>query len=290
MTPLFNTHRLPGIASRLRAQVRAAAALAVAGVLGMLVPTCASAGVQVAGIADTIVVAKGAVFTAAIAIPVAGDAFNAFNLSVRFDPAQLTFVPAAGGIAAQVGPLIKNAAPSLFHRFTATPDSLKVDLSLLGNGLSVTGPGVIYTLSFRAGNTDGFTTLLLGEYTRFFFAGSEVAPLEKRAIVVQTGAPVLGVAPPAGGGQALAFAAPYPAPATSGAAMGLRFTLPHATSVAFEMLDTLGRRVATRPAQRFAAGAQTLSWRIAAVPPGRYTVILRTAGGAQAARGWTVLR
>jgi hypothetical protein len=107
---------------------------------------------------------------------------------------------------------------------------------------------------------------------------------------VQTGAPVLGVGPSARGGYALSFAAPYPAPALSGAAMGLRFTLPHATSVAFEMIDTLGRRVAMRSAQRFESGAQSLSWRIDSMPPGRYTILLRTADGAQATRSWTVLR
>ncbi len=253
-------------------------------------PIGVDAAVQVGGAADTLVVAPGAVFTVDIVVPVAGDAFNAFSLGLRFDPALLAFVPPTPNKDVQRGPLMLNACSNFFHVFSAAPDSLKIELSLLCNQVSVTGPGVIYRVKFQAAPSDAITHLTFGSFTRFLLAGSVQTPLVKSPIVVRIGNPLLGVDAGAPATSVVEFAAPSPNPARTPAAMQLRFSLAHRELVSFDLLDISGRRLAGRAPQLYGGGSHTLAWQVGALAPGRYTVLLRTAGGERRLRSWSVVR
>jgi len=250
----------------------------------------ASAAVHVSGAVDTLVVATGAVFTVDIVIPVAGSPFNAFGLGLHFDPSRLTFVPAVPNKDAQRGPLILNACTNTFHVFSATADSLKVDLSMLCNQVSVTGPGVIYRVRFQAGPADAITTIDFGPSTRFILGGAYQNPVLATPIVVRIGNPVLDVGTADKPGSGVEFSAPSPNPARARTPMALRFALQHRDLVSFDLFDALGRHVAQRGPQSCDAGPQTLSWELPALAPGRYSVLLRTAQGDRRTQGWTVLR
>src|SRR6185369_8692689 len=69
-----------------------AVAIAALAAMGLRPPT-AAADVTAGFSPATMTVAPGDTFTVTVAIPVADAAFNAFDASVRFDPAMLTYVP-----------------------------------------------------------------------------------------------------------------------------------------------------------------------------------------------------
>jgi len=250
----------------------------------------ASAAVHVSGAADTLVVAPGEVFTVDIVIPQADSPFNAFGLGLHFDPSHLTFVPAVPNKDAQRGPLILNACTNTFHVFSATADSLKVELSLLCNQVSVTGPGVLYRVRFQAGPADAITRIDFGPSTRFILGGAYQSPILTTPIVVRIGSPVLDAGIAGQPGSGVEFSAPSPNPARARTPMTLRFTLRHEGLVSFDLFDALGRRVAQRAPQTCDARPQTLSWELPALAPGRYSVLLRTSQGDRLTRGWAVLR
>ena len=250
----------------------------------------ASAAVHVSGAVDTLVVAPGAVFTVDIVIPQADSPFNAFGFGLHFEPSRLTFVPAVPNKDAQRGPLILNACTNTFHVFSATADSLKVELSMLCNQVSVTGPGVLYRVKFQAGLADAITTITFGLSTRFILGGAYQSPVLTTPIVVRIGNPVLEAGIAGQPGSGVEFSAPSPNPARARTPMALRFALQHEELVSFDLFDALGRHVAQRAQQACNAGPQTLSWELPALAPGRYSVLLRTGHGDRQTRGWTVLR
>ncbi len=258
--------------------------------IALLAAPGASAAVYVSGAVDTLVVAPGAVFTVDIVIPQADSPFNAFGLGLRFDPSRLTFVPAVPNKDAQRGPLILNACTNTFHVFSATADSLKVELSMLCNQVSVTGPGVIYRVRFQAGLADAITTIHFGPSTRFILGGAYRNPVLPKPIVVRIGNPVLDAVIAGRPGSGVEFSAPSPNPARARTPMALRFTLQHEGLVSFDLFDALGRRVAQRAPQACEAGPQMLNWEPPALAPGRYSVQLRTSQGERRTRGWAVLR
>lgn len=262
-------------------------------VLGLaLVGTAATRPVQadvyVGFLEPSVTVAPGDTFTAHIVIQQAGAEFNAFDASVRFDPAMLGF-EAITPVADQRGSLMTGACSNTFHRFDVAPDSLKITLSLLCNNIFVTGPGTIYRVRFRAGFTEGVTSLSFGPFTEFYRAGLFVRPLSKQGMSVIVGTPV-GVGPgPAPGGD-LQFGPPAPNPRRGTSAVLLDFTLPAPDVVAIEVLDVQGRRVAARAPERLAGGRHRLSWAPPLLAHGSYRIRVSAARAGVAVRPWTVLR
>src|SRR5689334_4927336 len=71
----------------------AIAALALSG--ATLRPQAAAADVTAGFSPATMTVAPGDTFTVTLVIPIADAAFNAFDASVRFDPAMVSYLPAS---------------------------------------------------------------------------------------------------------------------------------------------------------------------------------------------------
>jgi hypothetical protein len=222
-------------------------------------------------------------------VPFAGSEFNAFDASVRFDPALLTYVPTVPQ-SDQRGALMTDACANTFHLFSAAADSLRITLSLLCSSTFVTGPGTIYKVKFQAGATTGTTTVSLGPFTEFYRAGLFARPLVKQDLTVTIGTSSTGVGDPEGGVHGVEFAPPAPNPQRGAGAVRLDFALPSADRVTFDVLDLQGRRVAGREAESLAAGRHHLAWTPPALPSGDYFVRLRTLANGTLTQRWAVLR
>jgi len=245
----------------------------------------------VAGASDTVVVAPGGTFTVDFVVKDPDASFNAFDLDVHFDPAKLTSYPMSP-TTLQRGALMVDACTlnAPFHIFTPGPDSLVGTLVILCSGVSVTGPGTIYSLRFTAAATTAWTQLTLGPGTSFYNGGPRVNGVVKRAVVVKIGSPVLDA-----GGQPRLPSMPAldpiaPNPARAGQTLALSFSLPRAESSEVVVMDAQGRRVAGAPWALREAGAQRLEVALPPLAPGRYTITLRTESGVTRSRPWVVLR
>jgi len=245
----------------------------------------------VAGASDTVVVAPGGTFTVDFVVKDPDASFNAFDLDVHFDPAKLTSHPMSP-TTLQRGSLMVDACTlnAPFHIFTPGPDSLVGTLVILCSGVSVTGPGTIYSLRFTAAATTAWTQLTLGPGTSFYNGGPRVNGVLKRAVVVKIGSPVLD----AGGHPRLpsmpALDPIAPNPARAGQTLALSFSLPRAESSEVVVMDAQGRRVAGAPWALREAGAQRLEVALPPLAPGRYAITLRTESGVTRSRPWVVLR
>lgn len=255
-----------------------------------------AAGVFLGAQADTLTVAPGATFTVEMRTLQPGAAFNAFDIGLLYDGSKLTFVPASP-VSTQRGALMTSACAATFHRFSAQPDSLAITMVLLCSDVSVSGADVLYKLKFTAGTTPGWTRLRYGKNTQFFLGGTFVGMASQRDVVIKVGQPVLAVGDDAARpAPVLALLAPRPNPARSGQDLALDLVLRHDAEVTLELLDTLGRRVSARAAERFTAGPHRVAWAFDRLPPGRYLVRARqrsAAGneaGASVTRSWIVLR
>ena len=258
---------------------------AVAGLLALLAAPWAGtarAGVTVSLTPATQVVAPGAEFDVLVNVT-AGSAFNAFDLLVGYDPAVLTPVPLSP-LANQIGPLVKNACATSFHRFHAGAGADTANYSMLCGGVSVSGPGTIYKLRFRAAATIAATTLQFRPGTQFFDAGVLVPGLVTHDAAIGIGtAATLDV----GGVRPLAALAAAPNPARGGTRFDFGAPLPARATL--RVLDVQGRTVATLAAP---AGARSLAWdgrddAGVALAPGRYLTVL--AGPGRTLRGSVTL-
>lgn len=113
-----------------------------------------------------------------ITLTQAGSPINGFDAFVGFDPAALTPIP-MDPIGNQVGLLMTDACPEQFHRFGAgnvTPMDT-VTVVLLCAGVSVTGPGQLYSLQFQASMTPQVTVVRFLPGLRFFNEGLYVTPV-----------------------------------------------------------------------------------------------------------------
>ena len=245
----------------------------------------------VAGASDTVAVASGGTFTVDFVVKDPDQPFNAFDLSVHFDPARLTSFPLSP-TSLQRGALMVDACAlnAPFHIFTPGPDSVVGTLVILCDGVSVTGPGTIYRLRFTAAATNAYTQLTLGAGTSFYNGGPRVSGVVQRNVVVRIGSPTLDA-----GGRPRPPAAPAldpiaPNPAHAGRALALSFSLPRAESSEVVVLDPQGRRVAGAPWALREAGVQRLDVALPPLAPGRYTITLRTESGVTRSRPWVVLR
>lgn len=150
----------------------------------------ASAAVSVALSPALQTVAPGGEFDVRVEIPSAGSAFNAYEVVVQYDPAVLTFLPKSPTTLQQGALMLGGCSPaSTFHLFSAGGDSLSITNSLLCNGGSLTGPGTLYTLRFRASNTPQVTTLSI-RFKEFFSAGVLVTPVNATGCQVGIGIPL----------------------------------------------------------------------------------------------------
>jgi len=244
----------------------------------------------VAGATDTVAVASGGTFTVDFVVRDPDLPFNAFDLSVHFDPTRLTNSPMSP-TSLQRGALMVNACTlnAPFHIFTPGPDSVVGTLVILCDGVSVTGPGVIYRLQFNAAATNAITQLTLGAGTSFYNGGPRVPGVTKRAVVVKIGNPTVDAGdrprPPAA-----ALDPVVPNPARAGRALALSFSLPRAESSEVAVLDAQGRGVAGSPWSLRDAGPQRIEVALPPLAPGRYTITLRTESGITRTRPWVVLR
>ena len=245
----------------------------------------------VAGSADTVMVTPGQSFTLEFVVREAGPAFNAFDLDVRFDPARLTNQPLSP-LSSQRGTLMTGACltNSPFHSFVPSPDSLMCTLVILCAGVSVTGPGQLYRTGFVAAMVDAWTEVTLGTATQFYLGGPRVDTLEVRPIVIRIGNPPTldaGRAPVTG---RMMLDPLSPNPRREATALRFSFALPRADAVGWELLDAQGRRVAHVAPQEFGAGRHSASLDVPRVPPGRYSLSLRSRSGERSVRPWIVLR
>jgi hypothetical protein len=263
------------------------ALVAVAAAIAACAASRASADVTLALDPPTLTIAAGDTFTVSLVVPVAGSPFNAFDASVKFDPTRLAFVPATS-LPSQVGPAISSACGNLFHRFSAAPDSLKISLTMVCGGVSLTGPGTIYKVRFRALPGDGPTTLVLGPYTEFYQAGLFVRPNHTSGMTVSVGVTGVGDGPPVK--PRLEFAPPAPNPGRGGGTLMLDFSLPGPDEVRAELLDAQGRKVDALEAGTFAAGHRRVAWTLPPLASGEYFVRLSARAAGAAVRRWVVVR
>ena len=105
-----------------------------------------------------------------IVVTQSGSAFNAFDAIVGYDPAALTLVPLSP-LSLQQGSLMTGACSNTFHQFEQGADRDTITDALLCNATSVTGPGQIYRLHFRASATPQVTTVRFLPGLQFYNAG-----------------------------------------------------------------------------------------------------------------------
>jgi len=135
-----------------------------------------------------------------LVVPVEGPAFNAYDAYLSYDPTTLQFLPATDP-STQEGLLMTAACGARFHVFQADTlaGRLRVSHSLLCAGHSVTGPGVIYRLSFRCRSVEAMTRLellLLAPYrTKFYMDGLVLLPLVTKDALVRVGPGTTSAAP-----------------------------------------------------------------------------------------------
>ena len=170
----------------------------------------AMAGVTVALNPPTQSVAPGAEFDLELRVTQAGSTFNGFDAMVSYDPAALTLLTLSP-VSLQQGTLITNACGSTFHRFHAGAGVDTVTDILLCNGVSMTGPGQIYHLHFKASTTPQLTVVrFVPGKLKFYDSGLFVTPVSSTDAQVGIGVAPTGVGDlPAAGGPRFA-AAPNP--------------------------------------------------------------------------------
>jgi hypothetical protein len=245
----------------------------------------------VAGATDTVVVASGGTFTVDFVVRDPDSPFNAFDLSVHFDPSRLTSTPMSP-LSLQRGSLMVNACAinEPFHLFSSAADSAVGTLVILCDGVSVTGPGVIYRLRFDAAPVNAWTQLTLGPGTGFYNGGPRVNGVTLRPVVVRIGNPLVGVGGPPRVPATPELQAVAPNPARAARALAVSFTLPRAQRADVAVLDAQGRRVAGSASSPREAGPHRVDVALPSLAPGRYTIALRTESGVTRTRPWVVLR
>lgn len=128
---------------------------------------------------NTVTMTGGTEFDVQLAIPSTGSAFNGFSVVLQYNPAVLTLLPKTPSVL-QEGCLMTGgcsaACGTTFHQFIAAGDSIVVNDYLFCNQTTLTGPGALYTLRFRASN-GGASTAISVRRVSFFNAGVLVTPV-----------------------------------------------------------------------------------------------------------------
>ena len=251
----------------------AAALLAIA---MFAAPVCAQ-GVRVALLPAQQTVTPGSEFEITLQIPQAGSAFNGFDAVVGYNPAALTLLPLAP-TTLQQGCLMTGgcsaACGNTFHTFAAQGDSAAITAIVLCDQFTLTGPGQIYRLRFRASNTPQITELTIRQAT-FFNAGLYVNPVTTTGCRVGIGTS-LGVGDGSAPGAALRLTA-EPNPAFRRVSISFASGLSGDPSVL--VTDVLGRTVRRFTHTRVDRGEYRIEWdgrddQGSRVPAGVYLVRL----------------
>ena len=249
----------------------------------LLAPAAAAQGVSVALTPATRTVAPDSEFVVDVTVTEAGAAFNGFELVVGYDPLALTFLPASP-LSLQQGCLMTGACSAAcgttFHVFSAAGDSLEVYDGLLCDQVSLTGPGQVYQLRFRAAATPQVTALSLRP-AAFYEAGLLVAPVTTAGCLVGIGMALDAPPPPAP--PALAVRA-WPNPCRGRVQLAIQAG--GAGEVDLRVLDMQGRTVRRLPA---GTGARSVEWdgttdAGARAPAGVYLVRLGAGNAVRQAR------
>ncbi len=213
----------------------------------------AAQGVHVAILPTGQSVVPGSSFTLALEVTESGSLFNGFDAVVEFDPGALTFVPTSP-TSLQQGAYMTGACGNTFHRFSAAADSLAITDVLLCSGVSLPGPGQIYTLHFTASDTPQITHVRFRS-VQFYNGGIYVNPAypEDATISIGTQTDVDPGTSPA----ALAMrAAPNPFHGST----TIQITNPLDGAQRIVIRDIQGRRVRDLEQGRFAPGTRRVQW------------------------------
>jgi hypothetical protein len=229
-------------------------------------------------------VGLGAEFVVTIEITQPGLEFNGYEAVIGYDTSALTFLRQTP-VSLQEGPLMTQACGNTFHVFQETaPGSLSVSHVLLCAGVSLTGPGVLYQLRFRAANEAQTTDIQFLEVPKFFDAGILVGPVMAMDASVQIGT-TTDVGTPAGRRGPSVSA--YPNPSREGVV--IRAYASHAGAESLVIRDLAGRLVRRFPI--LSAGDE--EWRVfwdgidesgKRVAPGVYWISLSTDTGVARSR------
>lgn len=164
----------------------------------------ARAAVALSVTPNTATLTGGTEFDVQLAIPSTGSAFNGFSVVLQYNPAVLTLLPKTPSVL-QEGCLMTGscsaACGTTFHQFVAAGDSIVVNDYLFCNQTTLTGPGTLYTLRFKATN-GGASTAISVRRVSFFNAGVLVTPVNvtNSAITITS---ALGVGDEPGSARAL---------------------------------------------------------------------------------------
>jgi hypothetical protein len=239
----------------------------------------AAAAVQTAMTPATLSVGLDAEFDLNYTVTAAGSAFNGFDATVTYDPAALTLI-ALTPVSLQQGCLMTGACSAAcgntFHRFAASGDSATITDVLLCNQISLTGPGQLYKLHFKAASTAQVTHVRLRRAV-FYNQGLFVTPVTTADAEITIGNNV-GVADGPGrpGVRVRADANP------GRGAIALTLEADDAGVQRLEILDVSGRRVRLVEAGWREPGRRQVRWdgrddAGARVPAGVYLVRLAAA-------------
>lgn len=240
-------------------------------------------GVQAALVPDSPQVDPGSEFRVRLRVTDSGDPFNGYETVITYDPAVLTFLPTSP-TSLQEGSLMTGACGLRFHNFSAGPGTLSVAHVLLCSGVSVTGPGELYVLRFRAAEEPQVTTVAFGSPPRFYNAGILVQPVDAQNASIQIGTPT-GVEPsgPVLGPRLEAF------PNPSAAGFLFRVVGRSVGDPTLSIRDVRGRLIRGFELGESEATERLVRWdgrttAGARVPPGVYHAELRTSHGIVTAR------
>ena len=263
------------------ARTRGACGAAVL-VLALLVAArpARATGVNTALALASVAVEPDSSFDLELDVTQAGSAFNSFTAVITYDPAALTFLPRSP-LTLQQGCLMtgtcSGACGTTFHQFTAAADSLVIQESLLCDNYSLTGPGQVYKLRFRAAHAEQ-TTYVRVRRIQFYNGGVKVTPVtssDARVDIHRT----LGVAPGVTAGGLRLGVVPNPARG----ALALSIESGEAGEQSVDVLDLAGRLVTRLDHAWYAPGARVVRWDGAGtdgarLPSGVYLVRMRAGG------------
>jgi hypothetical protein len=236
------TGRYPGI--------RTVCVLAALALAAWARPDAAMAqGVSAVFVPASSTVAPGSEFDLELWVPEAGHEFNGFRVEVAYDTSALTFVPLSP-VSLQIGPLFTGACGNLFHRFRPGVGVDTISVVMLCNGVSVSGPGQVYRLRFRASSTIQTTTVRI-DSLMFYDAGVYVFPEAWTNAHIGIGMEPVGVGDGAAGPGFTRAAAPNPARGRVVFTAGGAPAGPESLTVR----DVQGRRVC-----RLALGGRQVTW------------------------------
>ena len=247
--------------------------------------TAVAEGVTAALQPNPMTVEPGAEFDLELWVTQAGASFNGFRAIVAYDTSALTLLPMSP-LSQQVGQLMTGACGSSFHRFRPGPGVDTISVVLLCNGVSLTGPGQVYRLHFRAAQALQTTMvrLLPGEL-KFYDAGIFVNPVHSSDASIGIGMPPAAVDGAGTGGRLSLAVAPNPGRGRVVFSIGAAYPGPESLTVR----DVQGRLV-----WKAVPGARQIAWDGRhelghLVPNGTYFATLK-AGGRETTVRFTLLR